>query len=142
MNASDKHTLIMTWLDRGMIAIGIDNTHAGVVVPPFLSGQIQIVLNLSYRFAPMNAKVDAEKLAVDLLFGSTIFRCVIPFDAVFALKPGGDKSKEEWIDFDFVKTTAAPVEPKKQRPSWLKVVPPSASEDEQLTEEDEGPKSA
>lgn len=135
MNTADKCRYIMEWLDRSMIAIGIDATTDGVVLPPSLDDQIQVVLNLSYRFkVPMSMEANPVQMSADLSFGGSIFRCTIPFDAIFALKPGGDRSDEGWIDFDFVKApvvaAAAAVVTPKPRPAWLKIVPPPADNEE------------
>lgn len=80
-----KRDALLAFLDKGMTMIHLDARRDGVDVPKHFTGQQDLRLNLSYRFAGAHMDVGTDEVAATLTFGGTPFRVKIPFVAIYAL---------------------------------------------------------
>ncbi|RMG13255.1 MAG: stringent starvation protein B [Deltaproteobacteria bacterium] len=81
---TSKRELLLRLLDAGKVMVQLDARREGVVVPEHLTGQSDLKLNLSYRFAgPMT--VEADRVCAELSFSGHPFLCEVPFSAIYAM---------------------------------------------------------
>ena len=74
-------------LERGSVFVHLDPRRDGVVVPPWLARQPQLVLQLGLRFAiPIpDLVVDDAGVRCTLSFNRSPFHCTLPWTAIYAL---------------------------------------------------------
>ena len=74
-------------LERGSVFVHLDPRRTGVVVPDFLAGKPQLVLQIGLNFAiPIHdLQIDEEGVRCTLSFNRAPFFCVLPWIAVYAL---------------------------------------------------------
>jgi len=84
--------------DRG-IYVHLDPRRAGVVVPPWLKKQPQLVLQIGLNMAiPIpDLRLDDEGMSCTLSFNRSPFFCVVPWSSVFAIV-GDDAKGMVWPD--------------------------------------------
>lgn len=82
-----KREQLLKLLERGSVFVHLDPRREGVVVPPWLSGKPQLVLQLGLNFAiPIpDLVVDDTGVSCTLSFERKPFHCVLPWTAVYAL---------------------------------------------------------
>ena len=83
----NKEQVALSLLERGNVFLHIDPRLTGVVVPPWLNDQPQLVLQVGMDMpVPIpNLHVDEEGVSGTLSFNRSPFACFIGWDAVFAL---------------------------------------------------------
>lgn len=72
-------------LGFGKVMMHLDARRPGVEVPPHLSRESHLRLNLSYRFAGNDLTITEQSASSSLSFQGQRTLCVLPFDAVFAM---------------------------------------------------------
>jgi stringent starvation protein B len=77
-----KQAVLERLLELGMVMVTIDARREGVEVPPHLTDDAQLRLNLSFRFGlPM--EVGDWGVEARLTFGGVPFNCRLPWDALY-----------------------------------------------------------
>ncbi len=80
----NKRQVLERLLDAGMVLVALDARHADVEVPSQYRGDMQLRLNLSYRFElPM--KLTDSGIEASLTFDGLPFSCNLPWDAIFLM---------------------------------------------------------
>jgi len=89
-----KGTLLAA-LDKGMVQIHLDARRPGVIVPADHRGNVQLVLNLSYRFDPPDLTVSEWGVRETLSFSGQRFNVGVPWSALYAIL--SDATHEVWM---------------------------------------------
>lgn len=84
-------------LAKGIATVHVDARHEGVRVPVNLRVFDGLPLNLSYRYAGVDLKLDGDLLCATLTFQGKPFRCVIPWAAVWGIT-SPDKHGQVWLE--------------------------------------------
>src|SRR5690348_4332339 len=86
-NLPDKEYVAQHLLRKGYLFIHLDPRKEGVVVPPWLRHQAQLVLQvgLDTPIPIPDLRVDANGIFGTLSFSRTPFACNVPWSAIFAL---------------------------------------------------------
>ena len=79
-----KRSALERLLDLGLVQVGLDARHEEVQVPPHLVNDLQLRLNLSYRFG-LPLDLDDVGIHTTLTFAGTNFDCLIPWDSVYLM---------------------------------------------------------
>jgi stringent starvation protein B len=90
----DKKAQLLAALDKGMVMIHLDARRPGVLVPPSLRGEMNLSLNLSYRFDPPDLTVGDWGVRCTLSFSGSRFKVAVPWSALFAIR--SHVTKECW----------------------------------------------
>ncbi|MBI4411429.1 MAG: hypothetical protein HY541_02970 [Deltaproteobacteria bacterium] len=79
-------------LKSGTVTVMLDSRQGGVQVPSRHMGNPQLALNFDYMYNIPDFKILDDRLEATLEFGPMNFFCVIPFSAVYSLRPlSGDE---------------------------------------------------
>lgn len=79
-----KQAVLERLLELGMVMVTVDARRDDVEVPPHLTDDAQLRLNLSYRFGlPM--EVGRWGVEARLTFGGVPFDCRLPWDALYVM---------------------------------------------------------
>jgi stringent starvation protein B len=79
-----KRAVLEELLERGMVLIALDARKGGVDVPPRLAGDLQLRLNLSYRFGlPMT--LSDWGVHATLTFNGISYACKLPWSSIFLM---------------------------------------------------------
>ncbi len=130
----DKRDLLLRLLDRGIAMIHLDARCDGVSVPSQFEHDPHLRLNLSYRYQIPDLEIGEARVVATLSFGGRPFRCVVPWDAIFAITSSATGDGQVWpedIPMEVVK------EAEKQRRPQLAALDGSA---DPAPETDEPPK--
>ena len=85
-SVSRKKTALESRLRDGRVQVHLDSTIEGVILPDYLMGQVQVILNLSYGFKPEVFLIDELGVQVTLSFGGKKFLCVLPWACVYVMQ--------------------------------------------------------
>lgn len=72
-------------LDDGIATLHLDPRAAGVDVPKHLRSQPMLLLNYSWRYRLADFAFDGDEVIASLSFQGAPYRCVVPWQAVFAV---------------------------------------------------------
>ena len=100
MNPTKREVLFLFLHEPSGALVHLDPRREGVVVPERLRTQHQLVLQIGLRFArPLrDLELTNEGFAATLSFSQKPFHCTIPWSAVFAIVPAGDRAPIVWRD--------------------------------------------
>lgn len=79
-----KAEILADFLKGDHAFIHLDATNEAVTVPANLKANNRLVLKLSYLFQGQT-QIEQGGVSADLMFSSKIFRCVVPWDAIWAI---------------------------------------------------------
>ncbi|HET6610828.1 MAG TPA: ClpXP protease specificity-enhancing factor SspB [Kofleriaceae bacterium] len=121
-----KRQLVESLLGDGPILVHIDSRLGGVRVPASLAGDSRLVLRFGYGLTPaiVDLSVDDDAISGTLTFGGVPDRCVVPWNAVYAVVAESTQRGMVWPD-DVPATVA---------PDLLSPPPASASPDTKATD--------
>ncbi len=89
MTASLRHAkkrrLFEQLLEQGIATLHLDPRKPGVQVPAKFASQEMLLLNFSYRYNLADFRFDDREVVGTLTFQGVPFRCVLPWQAVFAI---------------------------------------------------------
>jgi hypothetical protein len=93
----DKREVARSLLLRGSMFVHLDPRVEGVVVPPWLRKQPQLVLQMGLDMAVpiLDLRIDKEGVYGTLSFNRSPFTCIVGWDAIFALS-GDDGRGMVW----------------------------------------------
>jgi len=92
--APEKKKCMLAALEKGMVMIHLDARRSGVSVPPHLSQEAHLRLNLSYNFDPPDLSVGEWGIKSTLSFSGKRFSVAVPWSALFAIK--SQVTEEHW----------------------------------------------
>ena len=72
-------------LEKDIVMITLDATHAGVSVPSQFSKSVHLSLNYSYRYNLPDFAFDEEGVSATLSFDEGYFYCLVPWEAVYRI---------------------------------------------------------
>lgn len=103
-----KRQLVESLLGDGPILVHIDSRLSGVRVPAKLAGDAKLVLRFGYGLTPaiVDLSVDDEAISGTLTFSGVPDRCVVPWNAVYAVVAESTQRGMVWPDD--VPATVAP----------------------------------
>jgi stringent starvation protein B len=129
--APEKQERLTAALARGMTMIHLDARCEGVRVPPHLSQEAHLRLNLSHRFDPPDLVLSGWGVRETLSFMGRRFPVCVPWSAVFAIYC--HETKEFWLYPEDMppelmerSPAAAPATPPQLRPVSSEAEPPRA----------------
>lgn len=95
----EKKELVETLMTNGTALLHLDPRKEGVIVPPWLGGQPQVVLQIGYRMPiPIpDLRIDEFGVSATLSFNRTAYPCFVPWHAIFAVI-GDDGKGTSWPD--------------------------------------------
>jgi hypothetical protein len=95
----EKKELVETLMTNGTVLLHLDPRKEGVIVPPWLGGQPQLVLQIGYRMPiPIpDLRIDEFGVSATLSFNRTAYPCFVPWKAIFAVV-GDDGRGTSWPD--------------------------------------------
>ena len=93
---ASKKAMLLTSLDAGKTQVRLDARRAGCALPEHLSDQLQLALNLSWRFPDTNMVIDDEGVSASLRFSGKSFRCHLPWSAIWGLALADDPNLRIW----------------------------------------------
>lgn len=133
-----KKDVALALLERASVFVHLDPRHEGVVVPPWLKRQPQLVLQIGLNMAVKIPDLDigAEAVSCTLSFSRRPHYCHVPWSAVYALV-GEDGRGMVWPE-DIPPEVAAQAQVQSRR-AGLRAVGPA--EDKQPTSEQSAPAS-
>tara|TARA_B100000959_G_C14535660_1_gene441445 strand:+ start:61 stop:582 length:522 start_codon:yes stop_codon:yes gene_type:complete len=79
-----KRSALERLLELGLVQIGLDARHEDVQVPPHLVNDLQLRLNLSYRFG-LPLDLGEWGLNTILTFSGTNYECLIPWECIYLM---------------------------------------------------------
>lgn len=82
-------------LELGVTALLFDATAEGVLVPPHLRSQTQVILNFSWRYNVSDFTFDGHDARASLSFGGVPSLCVVPWTAVWCI--ANDARSDAWF---------------------------------------------
>ena len=85
-SVSRKRSRLEEMLSEGRVQVHLDSTVEGVVLPEYLIGQPQVILNLSYAFRPEVFVIDDEGVQITLSFRGQKFLCVLPWPCMYVMQ--------------------------------------------------------
>jgi len=91
----EKKEKLLAALDKGMVQIHLDARRPGVIVPADHRANVQLVLNLSYRFDPPDLTVSEWGVRETLSFSGQRFNVGVPWSALYAIL--SDATHEVWM---------------------------------------------
>jgi stringent starvation protein B len=91
-----KKETLLAFLSRGVAMVHVDARKPGVVVPRQHQGDPHLRLNLSYRYGIPDLQVHEDGVQATLSFGGYGFRCILPWEAVFAVTSQGTGDGQVW----------------------------------------------
>lgn len=116
-----KRDMLLSFLDRGVAMIHLDARFSGVSVPAQFAQDPHLRLNLSYRYHIPDLEIGGERVQATLSFGGRPFRCVVPWEAIFAVTSSVTGEGQVWPE-DMPAEVAQQAEHQKQhRPSLAAV---------------------
>jgi hypothetical protein len=83
---SRKRTALESRLSEGRVQVHLDSTIDGVVLPQYLMGQIQVILNLSYGFKPDVFVIDEHGVQIMLSFSGKKTLCILPWACFYVMQ--------------------------------------------------------
>jgi hypothetical protein len=91
-----KKTLLLASLETGKTQVRLDARRPGCAVPEHLADQLQLALNLSWRFPDSNMVIDDQGVTASLRFSGRSFRCHLPWVAIWGLALADDPNLRVW----------------------------------------------
>lgn len=85
----EKREAVTAALSGGVVMLHLDTSVPGVRVPGQFQGLGDLRLNVSYRYANVEVIIDESKLAATLSFNGSPFRCILPWESVWAVSMKG-----------------------------------------------------
>ncbi len=82
--APSKRDCLADLLDKGMVQILLDSRCAGIALPPGFEGNLELRLNLSYRFG-LPIELDQWGIHATLTFAQVPHDCKIPWKSIYAI---------------------------------------------------------
>ena len=79
-----KRSALERLLELGLVQIGLDARNEDVQVPPHLINDLQLRLNLSYRFG-LPLDLDEWGINTTLTFSGTNYDCLIPWTCIYLM---------------------------------------------------------
>lgn len=80
----ERREMLCALLDDGLVYVHLDARHDGASLPDHLADEPALVLKLSHGFHLETFDLGALEVVASLSFGGARFRCVLPYDAMFA----------------------------------------------------------
>ena len=80
----EKHDAVLRLLEDEYALVHLDPHGAGVSLPSHLTTSPSVTLKISRLFRGA-LTVEDDSVTADLLFGSTYFTCVVPFESVWGM---------------------------------------------------------
>jgi hypothetical protein len=99
--AANKSEKMLNWIEHGIVRIVFDATHPDVVVPKHLRKGVRVRLDFGFDLPkPIpDMKIDADAVSGTLSFpGVGLFRCYIPWQAIFGMGSRALDSVELWLN--------------------------------------------
>ncbi len=93
-----KREVLSLLLDKGMVMVHLNARHDGVDVPLRYRSDLHLRLNLSYNFKIEDFEVGDRAVQATLSFGGQPHRCVLPWDAIFAMTSHVEPVSYLWPD--------------------------------------------
>lgn len=95
-----KRDLVEDLLGSGPVLVHVDARESGVSVPERFHGDPKLVLRFGYGLTPaiIDLSVDDEAISGTLTFSGVPHRCVLPWDAVYAVVSEVDQKGMVWPD--------------------------------------------
>ncbi len=120
-----KKVVALALIEQSSVHLHLDPRAPGVVVPAWFKQQPQLVLQVGMNMpVPIpDLYLDDEKMSCTLSFNRSPFFCIIPWDAVFAMR-GDDGRGMVWPDSLPPEVAKAGTAPREATPAELKVVRP------------------
>ncbi|MBR58189.1 MAG: stringent starvation protein B [Myxococcales bacterium] len=94
--ATEKMRRVEELLEQGMVMVHLDARLMGVAVPAAHLGNHALALNLSYRFEIPDFEISDQGIQASLSFSGDPFPCLLPWDAIFAVRSHVDDSFFVW----------------------------------------------
>jgi len=85
-SVSRKRTALESRLSEGRVQVHLDSTIDGVVLPQYLMGQVQVILNLSYGFKPEVFVIDDHGVQITLSFSGKKTLCILPWSCFYVMQ--------------------------------------------------------
>jgi hypothetical protein len=85
-SVSRKRTALESRLSEGRVQVHLDSTIDGVILPEYLMGQVQVILNLSYGFKPEVFVIDDHGVQIMLSFSGKKTLCVLPWSCFYVMQ--------------------------------------------------------
>lgn len=105
-----KISQFVEWMQGDHVLLHLDSRKDGVDLPTHLMGLANVTLKLSYMFQGETQHTD-EAVEAYLKFGGQYYRCIVPWDAVWALSSEEGETKL-WMDAlpdELVRLASSPI---------------------------------
>ncbi len=88
----EKKQRLLALLEKGVAQVHVDARRPGVLLPQKFRNDMQVALNLSYKYQPPDLTVNQWGIRETLSFGGNTFKVALPWSSVFAIgsAAGGD----------------------------------------------------
>ena len=93
-----KRETLLQLLSSGMVLLHLDTRREGVTVPPQHRGHPALPLNLSHAFRLDVFEIGPVAVEASLSFQGEVYRCVLPYDAIFSMTSRVDGQSRLFAD--------------------------------------------